>query len=55
MSAYILLNLLKDLGKEIKCEACQEFYRIYATSFNKFNTPRAQMLDSIHHMTLKLL
>ena len=29
MSAHVLLN---DLGKEIKCEACQAFYLFFATS-----------------------
>ena len=32
MSAHILLNLLNKLGKEIKCEACQAFFLIFATS-----------------------
>ena len=26
MSAHVLLNLLNELGKEIKCEACRAFY-----------------------------
>ena len=32
MSAHVLLNLLNELGKEIKCEACRAFYLFYATS-----------------------
>ena len=32
MSAHVLLILLNELGKEIKCEACQEFYLFFATS-----------------------
>ena len=33
MSAHVLLSLLNELGKrEIKCEACQEFYLFFATS-----------------------
>ena len=32
MSAHVLLNLLNELQKEIKCEACQEFYHFFATS-----------------------
>ena len=31
MSAHVLLNLLKDLGKEIKCEACRAFISLFAT------------------------
>ena len=47
MSAYVLLSLLNELGKAIKCEACNEF--------NKSNNKRARMLDSIYHMKLILL
>ena len=32
MSALVLLNLLNELGKEIKCEACRAFYLYFATS-----------------------
>ena len=32
MSAHVLLNLLNELGKEIKCEACRAFYLVFATS-----------------------
>ena len=39
MSAHVLLNLLNQLGNE----------------FNKFIYTRAQMSDSIYHMTLRLL
>ena len=41
-------------GKEIKYEACRAFDLFY-NKFNKFNNAGAQMLDSIYHMTLKLL
>ena len=30
MSAHVLLNLLNELGKEIKCEACQAVYCFFA-------------------------
>ena len=39
MSAHVLLNLLNELRNK----------------FNKFNNTRARMLDSIYHMTLRLL
>ena len=39
MSAHVLLNLLYEFRNE----------------FNKFNNTRARMLDSIYHMTLRLL
>ena len=32
MSAHVLLNLLNEFGKEIKCEACRAFYLFFATS-----------------------
>ena len=32
MSAHVLLNLLNELGKEIKCETCRAFYLFFATS-----------------------
>ena len=35
MSAHFLLNLLKELGKEIKFEACRAFYLFFATSLVK--------------------
>ena len=31
MRAHNLLNLLNELGKAIKCEACRAFYRVFAT------------------------
>ena len=32
MSAHVLLNLLNELGKKIKCEACRAFNLFFATS-----------------------
>ena len=33
MSAHVLLNLLNELGKRDKCEACRAFYlKIFATN-----------------------
>ena len=32
MSAHVLLNLLNELGNEIKCEACPAFYLVFAMS-----------------------
>ena len=43
MSAHVLLNLLNELGKEIKCEACRAFY-LFRNEFNKFNNTSARML-----------
>ena len=41
-SAHVLLNLLNELGKEIKCEACRAFY-LFRNEFNKINNTRARM------------
>ena len=43
MSAHALLNLLNELRKEIKCEACRTFYLFYRNEFNKFNNTGARM------------
>ena len=32
MSAHVLLNLLSELSKRVKCEACRAFYLFFATS-----------------------
>ena len=32
MRVHVLLNLLSELGKEIKCDACRAFYLFFATS-----------------------
>ena len=32
MSVHVLLNLLKELGKSDKSEACQAFYYFFPTS-----------------------
>ena len=54
MSAHVLLNLINELGKVIKCEACRAFYHFFRDEFNKFNNTRTRMLDSIYLMTLRL-
>ena len=33
MSAHVLLNLVNEWGKDIKCEACRAFYFFFAASF----------------------
>ena len=45
MSAHVLLNLLNELRKR----------DVFRNEFNKFNSTRARLLDSIYHMTLRLL
>ena len=55
MSAYVLLNLLKELGNSDKMPGLQSILSLFRIKFNKFNKTGARMLDSTHvyHMTLK--
>ena len=53
MSAFILLNLLNELGKKIRCEAMPSFLSVFRNEFNKFNNTGARLQDSISHVTLK--
>ena len=53
MSAHVLLNLLNELGKKIRCEALPSILSIFSEEFNKFNNTEARMQNSIYHMTLK--
>ena len=55
MSAHVLLNLLKEFGKRDKMRGLPSISSFVCKEFNKFNNTRAQMLDSIYHMTLRLL
>ena len=53
MYAHVLLNLLNELGKMIRCETVPSILPVFCNKFNKFNNTGAQMQDSIYHMTLK--
>ena len=55
MSAHVLLNLLKELEKSDKMRGLSSILSLFSNEFNKFNKPGARMVDSIYHMTLKLL
>ena len=55
MSAHGLLNLLNELGKRDKIRGLPSILSLFRNKFNKFNNTRARMLDSIYHMTLRLL
>ena len=56
MSAHVLLNLLKELGKKKdNMRGLQSILSLFRKEFNKFNNTRARMLDSIYHMPLRLL
>ena len=55
MSAHVLLNLSNELGKKYKMRGFPSILPFFCNEFNKFNNTRARMLDSIYHMTLRLL
>ena len=55
MSARVLLNLLNELGKNDKMRGLPSILSLFRNEFDKFNITSARMLDSIYHMTLRLL
>ena len=55
MSAHVLLNLLNKLGKSDKMRGLRSILSLFCNKFNKFNSTRARMLDSVYHLTLRLL
>ena len=55
MSASVLLNLLNKLGKRDKKQGLSSILSLFRNELNKFNITGAGMLDSVYHMTLRLL
>ena len=55
MSAHVLLILLNELRKRDKMRGLQSILSLFRNKFNKFNNTRPRILDSIYHMTLRLL
>ena len=55
MSAHILLNILNRLRKRGKMLGLDSNLSNFGDKFDKFNNSRAQVIDSIYFMTLKLL
>ena len=53
MSAYVLLNLLNEVGKRDKMRGLSIILSLFRNEFNKFNNTGARVLDSIYHMTFK--
>ena len=53
--AHVLLNLLNELWKRDKKRGLSRILALFRDEFNKFNKTKARMLDSIYHMTLRLL
>ena len=55
MSARFLLNLINELRKRDKMRGLPSILSLFLNSFNKFNNTGVQMLDSIYHMTFRIL
>ena len=54
MSAHVLLNLLNELGKKIRCKALPSILSFFPNKFNKSNNTGTRMQDLIYHMTQKV-
>ena len=55
MSTNVLLNLLYELRKKDKMRGLPSILSLFRNKFNKLKNTRARMLDSIYHMTLRVL
>ena len=55
MSVHVSLNLFNELRKRDKMQGLPSILSLFRNEFNKFNNTGARMLDSIYHMTLKIL
>ena len=51
MNVLVSLNLLNELRKRYKMRGLSSILFLFRKEFNKFNNTRAQMFDSIYHMT----
>ena len=54
MSAHVLLNLLKELGKSDKMRGLPSILSLFRNKFNKFNNTGAWMSDSIYDIKITL-
>ena len=55
MSVLVFLKLLNKLGKSDKMRGLPSILLLFRNEFKKFNNTRVGMLDSIYHMTLKII
>ena len=55
MSAHVLLIYQMSWGKRDKMQELPSILSLFHNAFNKFKHTRAGMLDSIYHMTLRIL
>ena len=49
------ISLVNDLGKSDKMRGLPSILSFFRNEFDTFNNTGARMLDSIYHMTLKLI
>ena len=55
MSAHVLLTLYNELRKQNKMQGLPSILSFFRNKFNKLNNTEARILDSVYHMTLKLI
>ena len=55
MGARVLLNLLIKLRIKHEMLGLLSILSLFRLEFNKFNNTGARMLDSVYHITLRLL
>ena len=53
MSAYVLLNLIIELGKRDKMRGLLSILSLFRNEFDKFNNTSGRMLDFFYHLTLR--
>ena len=54
MSAHVVLVLLNKFGKRGGMRGLTSILSLFRNELNKFDNTRAQMLDSIYHMVLRI-
>ena len=52
---YLQIYRNAQLRKRDKMRGLPSILSLFCSTFNKFNNTRARILDSIYHMTLRLL
>ena len=51
----MFIEFIKRVGETIKMRGLPSILPLFRNDLNKFNITRARMLDSVYHMTLRLL
>ena len=55
VEAHVLFNYLNEFGKKDRMQGLLCSLSLFRSKFNKSNNAGEGMLDSIYHMTLKLI